>query len=349
MVQPRYKQYTNNDRKKKEERRSSGRKFGRGCTLILVLIVVVTGCAIVLQQMPMRTSTSGEYTRPDSRNNIGQYSLARWFLHDAHANQFATDLAWYHRSKLSPAQRVSELDAEGFRPFLFLDEKDTGINILDAWDDPVSKADPFMMALLQTRGTGAGFISRRSLTNTNIFGDTWMDVDEEQISVNPQEDTSLHAQFLPVTPQFIEEYVCYLAQVWETAAADYIELYQRPPGNLEDLLNGVGLAPNPDCVWPFEERDRSGVNFEGGVIDGNIIFWRVTLIGGATRGQARYWDQYTTYDDPDTPINIITQSMTSTVVDPGLVKGPVRVLLDLDTVKALLDSVRPVEEEEASD
>lgn len=343
MAQPRFRKYAPTGRKpnaqipKSRTRRAGG--FWRFLSALLILVFLVLIAAIIAFVTPVKDSVSGDYSPPTSRTDSGRYTRARWLLQDAHAAQLGVDLAWYHRSRLSPAQSTMDLDSAGFRPFFFLDESDQPLEILGASQDADSNAKPFLLAILSPQGTSGAYMSRRSALYTNMLDRSWTRASEETKIVNPQADTSLHGQFLPVAPQSAEEYVCYLAHVWETAVASYAAMYQKPPSSLDELLDGLGLEPNPACVWPLERRTK--VSVEGGLIDGKIVYWQVTLPGGVPRGQARYYDSYTSYDDPDTPANIITREGSSEVVNPILIQGTRRVMFNLEILRERLGTDEP--------
>lgn len=350
MAQPRFRQYTGvSSDARKIDKSAVARGIRRGFITILVLAIIAIGSYAAVQKVPVKSSLDGAYTPPASRDRIVNFSRSRWFLQNAHEDQMAVNLAWYHSTTLDIPTSVGKLDRNGFRPFLFIDEKDKELPILDISVDPASNPAPFLIAISRPSGTSAGFISRKTDMSTNILGDTWNDFTEKRILINSDSDTSIHGQFLPENPELPEQYVSYLAQVWETAAASYIALYQRPPDNLDDLLDGIGLRPNPACVWPFEEHQRINAACEGGLIEGKIIYWTVTMPGGDTRGQARYWDQYTSYDDAGTPDSIITREVTSPVVDPRFVPGSREVMFNLNIMKNLLDEAHAtiVETEQA--
>jgi len=354
MAQPRFRRFAFLDQKAKEikklepspPQRVVGSAYHRGCITALVILLLLIVAYAGLRRIDFGLSMPSSYEPPMSRAKIGTYSESRRYLQMAHEGLLATSLAWFHRSRLSPADGVAQLDATGFLPFLFDNEKGERVPILDASVDYTSRTEPFLLAIVLPQGPTGGFVTRRNELRTNIFGESWPEPGEETILVNPRETTSIHAQFLPASPQFAEEYVCFLAHWWESAASSYIKLYQRPPDDLESLMDGLGLVPNPACVWPFDPEARPNVDCECGVIDAKIVYWQVTLAGGATRGQARYWDQYTSFDDPDTPESIVTAQVSSPVVDPGLVRGSRQVMFSLSIVKSLLDSVRPPEVEE---
>ncbi len=343
MRQPRFRKYTIEPRAKREG--SSTRPgFRRGVVVTLVVILAGILGFSALKFIPVKTTNSGEYAQPQSVSQIEPYSRARWFLHNAQGDVLATSLAWFHNVNQTPARSVAELNAGGFMPFNFVNEAGGQVPVLDIGVEETDDAFLFQLTMLQ--GTSAGFTSRRSYQNINLFGDSWLGGEDEISIVNPQDDTSIHAQFIEDSSGFGEKYVSFLGQLWEVAAAGYIELYQRPPGSIDDLMTGLGLVPNPDCVWPFDEEVNLDVGVEGGMIDGKILYWRVILEDGGRRGMARYWDQYTTYDDPDTPVNIVTATQASPVVDPALIEGTFRVMFTDETLKVLLESVRPQPVEE---
>jgi hypothetical protein len=340
MPQPRFRQYTSLAH---EQRKKGGVAPGcrRAFLLVIVVFVLLVLAAVLVGITPVRNSLKGEYSPPSNRESIAPYSQSGWFLADAHASQLASDLAWYHRIKGRPAESVSDLDTVGLRPFLFLNEKNLPVQVMDSGADIISIKDAFLLAILPNEETSGGYLVRRSAESANIFGKTWTEPTEERVSVNPQSLTSVHAQFLPNEAGFDAEYMCFLTEVWENAVASYVMLYQKPPSSLDNLLDGLGLVPNPDCMWPFDPERPLSVSCEGGLIDGKIVYWQVILPGVGTKGQARYWDSYTAYDDPDTPEKIVTATATSTVVDPGLIDGQRRVMFTPDLVRAKLESVRP--------
>ena len=333
MIQPRFKKYIGSELKKPDAKNPSSRK---GCktvvtTILVILILGVVAAGLALKA-PIKNSLSGTYVAPASRTDIKAFSRARWSLLDAQAAQLGTDLAWYHRSKTSPAVSVGELDKAGFRPFQFIDEAGNAVEILDT--GPIKA--PFGFALLAPEGTIGGYLRRGSMENKSILGRTWLETQEDKVRIDPLMVTKLHGQFLPDTPQFAEEYVCFLADVWDSAVGRFVAIYHKPPASFAELLDGLGLKANPTCAWPLDGKTGS-LAIEGGIIDGNIIYWTVTLAGGATRGQARYYDTYsTTWDDPATPANITARTGSSPVVDPGLIEGQRVVMFNLGVLKNLL-------------
>jgi hypothetical protein len=343
MPLPRFKQYTNLNDKPKPKKKPVLVAIKRFLLFIIAILVILACASIIARKVPIRNSLMGDYKPPVERTEIPPFSLARWNLQGVHADELSVNLAWYHRVKLSPALSMSELEMSGFRPFLFIDENGELVPVLDAGIDPKVNPAHFLLALVTQQGTSAGFISRKSIEQISLVGRRWPEATDEAIMVNPQERTSIHGQFLPESPQFAEEYACFCAQLWESAASDYATIYEKPPDSLDSMLDGIGLIPNPKNVWPLDEGRLHGVDLECGVIDGKIIYWQVTFAGGATRGQARYWDQYTSFDDPETPENIITPSITSAVVDPGLISGSRNIMLNLDILKGLLDQAEPDE------
>jgi hypothetical protein len=315
----------------------------QGCRRTVVSLLVLAILAIVLvglaMKAPIKNSLSGVYSPPASFSDIPPYSRARWLLHDAHAAQLATDIAWYNRSKLAPPKTADELDSAGFRPFVFHEPGGAIIQVTE----PGAIQSPFGLAIVSPEGTASGYMTRRSVQNTSLAGQKSVEVKDETVIVDPKTDTSLHGQFLPDSPTFAEEYACFLADAWDAAVARFVAIYHRPPTSLGELLDGVGLEPNPDSVWPLS--GSPGVRCEGGIIDGKIAYWTVTLSGGATRGQARYYDTYdTSYDDSATPENITTSSGSSPVADPGLIEGHREVMFSLSMIKDLIESAKPEEE-----
>ena len=212
--------------------------------------------------------------------------------------------------------------------------------VLDATDAAGARSELFLLAILPSEGTTSGYLERHSIEFSNVLGRSRTESSENSITVNPQTDTSVHGQFLPDSPRFAEEYMCFLAAVWQSAVSGYVALHQRPPGDLDDLLDGLGLAPNPDCAWPFAPRQRLGAAVEGGLIDGKILYWQITLASGARRGQARYWDAYTSFDDPDTPENVMTRTGPSPVADPSQIEGSRRVMFSAEILRGLLEASR---------
>ncbi len=312
--------------------------------ILFIAIVMLAGSGWVLMRIiPKRNSIQGEYTPPLSRTDIVECSQARWILQDTHSEQLGVYLGWYYRKFLMVAKSPDELDQSGFRPFIFNDEAGEEVKILPSGDDFEANNDLFLFMLIPPEGTTGGFISKRTLEQSNFAGQVSHEVSNETVYVNSEDKTSIHAQFLPQTPEFQEEYICFLAQAWEYAVSGYVALYQHPPENLDDLLDGIGLEANPDCEWPFGARERIRAKVEGGIINGKIIYWQLTLMDGSRYGQARYWDHYTIYDDPDTPVNIITDHNNSPVVDPSEIRGTRQVMFNLDIMKNLLEEARAAE------
>lgn len=341
MAEPRFRQYTNLSRNKKEKKSVSFvAMFKKGLILVISLALIFVAGWVLIRIVPRVNSTHGKYTPPQSRGQIEPFSQARWILNDTHSEILKVCLAWCHNATLSPAADVSRLDESGLRPFLFCDEKAGLVNIYASMDETSEITDDFFFVFVAPEGVAGGFNSIRTLKQTNLAGQESLKQSLEIVSVNPEDITSIHGQFLSQDPEFQEVYACFLAHVWETAASGFVTLYQRPPENLAGLLDGIGVVPNPDCAWPFEPRERIGVNVEGGLIDGKIVYWQVTMLNGQKYGQARYWDQYTSYDDPDTPVNIITRDNNSPVVRPDEIQGARQVLFTWDTVKNLLDEAR---------
>jgi hypothetical protein len=344
MAEPRFRKYADPGAPTAQMRKNI---LKRGCRrtflsllVIVVLVVVLGGLAL---KAPVRNSLVGEYVPPASFTDIKPYSRARWLLHDAHSAQLATDIAWFNRSRLSPPKIAAELDAAGFRLFMF---HEPGGGIIQV-TEPGAIQSPFGLAIVSPEGTASGYMTRRSSRDSSLLGQTSIQSDDETIIVDPKSDTSLHGQFLPDSPTFAEEYVCFLADAWDVAVARFVAIYHKPPSSLEQLLDGLGLEPNPDCVWPLS--GGGGVRCEGGIIDGKIAYWTVTLAGGATRGQARYYDTFdTSYDDPATPENVTTRSGSSPVADPGLIDGHREVMFSLSIMRDLLDSAKTREESSGS-
>ncbi|MCX6645916.1 MAG: hypothetical protein NTY09_06130 [bacterium] len=338
MAQPRFKQYTNLSRDPKEKKKIPVLQIlKKGLILVVSLALIFAAGWVLIRIVPRSNSNRGEYIPPDAISEIKPYSQARWIMQDTHSRQLTVDLAWYCIVNLSSATSVAQLDQSGFRPFIFANESGEPVEILDSGQDIKGNISPFLFALVPPEGTTGSFISRRTLEKVNWAGQASHEPSEERIYINPDEVTSIFGQSLPQPPDLQEQYVCFLAQVWESAVSGYITLYQHPPESLEGMLDGIGLKMNPDNAWPFGSRGRMRVNVEGGLIDNKIVYWQVTLLDGSKHGQARYWDHYTSYDDPDTPENIITRDNNSPVVSPDEIQGTRQVLFSLDIFKNLLD------------
>jgi hypothetical protein len=305
---------------------------------LLVFVVLAGVMGVLAWKAPISNSVTGAYVPPTSIGEIKPFSRARWFLHDAHAGQLAVDLAWFQYAKQSPARSVDDLDAAGFRPFVFVDEKGAAVEV--AAGSPLQVS--FGLGIISLAGTAGGYVSRRSMQDKNVLGKYWTESENLTIRVDPMADTSLYRQFLPDNPQFAGQYVCFLADVWDAAVARFVAIYHRPPNSFQDLLNGVGLKPNPKCVWPLD-GGGGGFGCEGGIIDGKIAYWKVTL-NGRTHGQARYYDTYnSSYDDPATPASITTSSGSSPVADPDQIQGQRVIMFSLSIIRDMLRSVRPSE------
>ncbi len=344
MAQPRFRQYTRLAHTPKERKPLFGPGCRRGFLGVLVVFALLLLVALLVIVTPVRNSLGGEYKTISSLESVEPYSRARWMLADGHTAQLSAGLGWFQKSRGESALNTTELDSAGFRPFIFFDEQNLPVVILDSSADPADFSEDFILAILQSSGVSSSFMSRRTREYGNVIGTNWPEQDEQII---PVEVTSVHAQFLPDRTMFSEEYMCYLSEVWESMVSSFVMIYQSPPSDLDDLLDGLGLVPNPDCVWPFDPEEELVVSCEGGLINGEIIYWQVTLLDSESRGQARYWDAYTSYNDPDTPEKIIAGTTSSTVVDPGMIEGQRHVLFSPEIVRNLLDSVRqPTPEEE---
>jgi hypothetical protein len=309
--------------------------IGRIIKRVIIGLLVFAILAIVLGSLalraPVKNSLMGTYTPPRGRADIGPYSSARWFLHDAHAAQLRVDLAWYQRVKGLPAKSVSQLDASGFRPFVFVDETGGVVDVQNA--GPVKT--PFGLAIVGAEGTSCGYVSRRSMQNESLLNKKWMEPQEETVKVDSKADTSIHGQFLSGSQSFADQYACFMADAWDAAVARYVAIYHKPPSSLNECLDGMGLKPNPSCVWPA--GIGGGVSCDGGVIDGKIVYWRVTLSDGSARGQARYYDTYNqSFDDPATPPNITTSSGSTPVADPADIGGRRDVIFTLGAMRDLI-------------
>lgn len=340
MLQERLKKFTDIDAKAKVERHVRRRIIGTSLrrTIVVLLVFLILGIVFagIAYKAPIRNSVIGDYTPPTSRDKMEPYSRARWFLHDAHTAELTVDLAWYNRSKAAPPQSIADLEKAGFCPFTFVDEKGSAIEILDSG----KVTGPFGIALTVADGNLGGFVSLRSMQDISLLNRRWLESKEETITIDPAKETSIYAQFLPDKPQLSEVYVCFLADVWDTAVSRYVAIYHKSPENINVLLDGVGLAANPNCVWPLDGR-TGGVTCEGGVIDGKIVYWRVTLANGGTHGQARYYDSYdASFDDPETPPNISTKDGLSPVADPDMIGGNHVVMFSPSIMKKLLDGAR---------
>jgi len=345
MAQPRFRQYTDINTKPKKERKPMGPAFKRAIVVILVLVVLGAAGYYGAKTVPVNSSLDGSYSPPEDISGIENFSEARWNLHSAHEKIVTSYLAWYHVSTRSPAASTLDLDLTGYRPFLLYDQASSPVIIHDSSTNLADISEPFVLGIAPVTGTTGGYITRKTMLKGNLLGEMTEFPEELTVQINPDSETSLYAQFLPEAPQFREEYMCFLAHLWGSAFEGYVGLYHHPPRDLEDLLRGVGLIPNPDCMWPFdlETYDELDVSVECGVIDSKIVYWQVTFAGGATRGQAYYWDRYIPYDDPETPEKIITGSITSPVVDPGLVAGTRNVMFTDLIIMDMLLAVKPVE------
>jgi hypothetical protein len=338
MAQPRFKQYTNLSREPKAKNKVPVlQTLKKGLILIVSLALIFAAGWVLLRIVPKSNSNRGKYNPPGAMSDIKPYSQARWIMQDAHSMELTVDLAWYYIAHLSSATNAAQLDQSGFRPFIFVSESGNPVEILESGQDLTGNLSPFLFAITLPQGTTNGFISRRTLEKVNFAGESTYETSDERINIIPDEETSIFAQALSQSPDLEEQYVCFLAQVWESAVSGYITLYQHPPESLEGMLDGIGLKINPDNVLPVSSRGRTRVNVEGGLIENKIVYWQVTLLDGSKHGQARYWDHYTSYDDPDTPENIITRDNNSPVVSPDEIQGTRQVMFSFDIYKNLLD------------
>lgn len=338
MPLPRFRQYANLTREPNKKEKIPVLQILKKILILAISIALLFAAGwVLIRIVPKSNSNRGEFVSPDSISEIGPYSQARWIMQDTHSKMLSVYLAWHCNVNLRSASSAGDLDQAGFRPFIFVDQAGETVDILDPDENIADNPIPFLLALTGSGGTTSSFISRRTLEQVNLAGQSSHEISDETINVIPDDLTSIYGQSLPEAPELQEQYVCFLAQVWESAVAGYITLYQRPPDNIGQLFEGTGLEPNPDCAWPFSSRERIRANVEGGLIDNKIVYWKVTLIDGRSHGQARYWDQYTGYDDPDTPINIITRDNNSPVVSPDEIQGTRLVMFSLNIFRNMLE------------
>ncbi len=338
MAKPRYMQYA---KAKRRDGKKSGFNLRKFFLTVFALVIIAASCWAFMKMLPVTTSVSRNDNPPGRIGEINDYSSARWLLQDAHGHQLAGSIAWYFRVYSYAAESVEDLTAAGMAPFLFSDGNNSDLRIYSSVNEGTNIASDFYLRILTPTRMDLGYESRRSLEESNIFGVSWIQNQDEVIQVSPNEETSLIGQYLNNESTPDDKFACYLAQIWEVAVGDYIQIYQRPPKDMDDLMTNLGFRINPECIWPLEED--SDVTCEGGLIDGKIVYWKITLSDGETRGQARYWDHFTTYNDPDIPENIMTESQNSPVVNPDEIGGSFNAIYTLEIMRALLT---PSEEEE---
>ena len=353
MVQPRYKAYT----------RLSGKKSGSGNPIVspqavqkffltLIALIIVGACVyFVLYRMPASSSLGKEYVAPASPSEITQYSGARWSLHDAHENILTACVAWYSLTNgggTGGGLTLKEMESAGFLPFKFIDPAGNPIQVLEGAPDFKHNDADYILAVGSDSGGNPIISSRKTFEVKSIMGVAGKKYEESVATLSPDEVTSVITQFQPDHSQFDVLYCGFLAQAWDQAVVGFSSTYHRPPTGLDDLLSGVGLEINGDCGWPFDPEAEVKSGIDGGVIDGNIVYWQVNYADGTTGGQARYWDLNTSFDDPSTPENIVAGSVISPVLSPSQITGTFNVMFSLDIFRdALLALNPPPEPEEA--
>ena len=336
VSQARFKKYTADESQPVEVKKARNSKPAKIIFNIFTILLFTGVFVFIIWLAPARSTISGNYTPPSSLNEIQKMSKARWFLHNGQAEILKDCLSWYQVSTGESCDSPEKLASRGYCPFLFTDSEGNEVKILPAGEDLSKNTDNFIFAVESPTDNVSKFVSRKTAKWNNLFGRSRLEPEEEEMVCDPKGDTSVHAQFLPSSSGSYEKYICFLSQIWETSVTAYETLYQKPPSSLRDLLDGVGLKPNPNCKIP---ANTGGISCEGGIIDGKIVYWMVTLSDGTTRGQARYWDSLAgSYDDPNTPQNIVTESGSLPVVDPFLVKGKRDILF---TDKIIASLVKP--------
>jgi len=350
MAQPRYKVYTRLAKNKEREiaSRPVKKKMKQVFTSIFIILVVGAIGYYLLNTLPFKSSMSGEYTPPLSMSQITSYSRARWHVHSAHTEILTSCIAWYETMNPDGEVSLQNMEQMGFLPFRFMSHGGSPLKIVLGTLDTASEED-YLLVVGNPSGTETSVTSRRSLEMQSMLGKRSIEHEDVVVGIIPEEETRLIVQFQPEEPEFAELYAGFLAQVWDRALAGYVRTYNKPPADLDSLLAGIGLEMNPDCAWPFEEDEELDVDVEGGVIDGKIIYWLVRYEDETTGGQARYWDQYTQFDDPDTPQSIVAGSVNSTVIDPLIIEGEFDVMFNFEIYATKLFAVKPVEEDELED
>ena len=346
MVQPRYKTYT----------QLTGKKRGLGNPILepqavikffltLIALIIVAACVYyILYNMPASSSLEGEYVAPASQSEITEYSRARWSVHNAHENILTACVAWYSLTNgggTGGGLSLKEIESAGFLPFRFFDPEGKSVQVLEGTPDFTNNDADYILAVGSDSGGNPVISSRKTYEVKSIMRVTGKKYEDSVTTLNPDKVTSVITQFQPDDSQFDVLYSGFLAQVWDLAVVGFASTYNRPPTGLDDLLRGVGLEINADCGWPFDPEEEIKAGFDGGVIDGNIVYWRVTYEDGSTGGQARYWDLNTSYDDPGTPENIVAGSVISPVVKPSQLTGTFNVMFSLDIFRDALFALNP--------
>ena len=346
MVQPRYKAYT----------RLTGKKPGSGNPILspqavlrffltlIALIIVAAGVYYILYNMPASSSLETEYVAPASPSEITQYSRARWSVHNAHENILKACVAWYSLTNgggTGGGLTLKEMESAGFLPFKFIDPEGQPVQVLEGTPDFTHNDADYILAVGSDSGGNPVISSRKTYEVKSIMGVTGKKYEESVTTLNPDEVTSVITQFQPDNAQFDVLYSGFLAQAWDQAVVGFASTYHRPPTGLDDLLRGVGLEINGDCGWPFDPEEEIKADFDGGVIDGKIVYWQVTYEDGTTGGQARYWDLNTSYDDPGTPENIVAGSVISPVLNPSQIPGTFNVMFSLEIFRDALLALNP--------
>jgi len=332
---------------KRERSRTSAPSNVRKVLLTLLLLIIAAGAGYyLLKNLPVSSSLSGDYDVPTGVSEIEDYSRARWHLHDTHASVLSTCVAWYMKSTDSDSGDLSlaVLEQVGFLPFRLIRPTGEPVTVTQEMPGSGAESGDYIIVLGNYSKESTSIITRKTFEKSTVLGDGITSNIDDTLLVTSDDFTSFIRQFQPDEPSNVEIYAGFTAQLWDKALPGYIRTYNRPPSSLIDLMSGLGLVLNPDNVWPFEENIDFDAGSEGGIVDGEIVYWKVMNEDGTSGGQARYYDQYTPYDDPDTPNEILAGGRSSAVASPSDLDGEFDVMFSLQIYHDMLfELITPVE------
>ena len=345
MAQPRYMQYV---QKKSVEHddvtRVAARKIGKIILSGFAIVFVVCVLAVLALIIPVENSLSGEYTAPLAISEIEPYSKARWILHDTHRKELEASLGWFYNSVESFAISTAQLDEQGFRPFRFTDPENKPIPVIDARNSGQELTDQFNLIVSPDLGEHGGLLSRRTMRNTNIIGKSWSLTNDSEYDIDPKELLSEHDPLVKPDRTFSDKYAAFLCEIWETAAIGYSNLYRKPPSNLQEILGALGLTPNSTCMWPFDKANPFKASVEGGTIEGNYIYWQITLSDGTTYGRVWDWD-YFIPRKPNEEMERVKSNRISGIADLRDIKGDRKAIFTDEILRDMLLSAQTPEEQ----
>ncbi|HEX9746211.1 MAG TPA: hypothetical protein VGB30_12365 [bacterium] len=338
MAQPRYKQFTTvrNDKSSEELSAERKKKFSRGCLHTFVVLFLIAVFGFLAYVFPYKNSITGSYIAPDTINDIEEYSQGRWHLHDAQRKIVESCASWYFKINKKDVKDFSQLQDSGFGLFTFVDPSNVNISVYPEDLRVKSIEDEFFFKLTEIPDFQLGIISRRTSRSTNILGKSWTAPNDKEFGIDPEFLTKKHTQFISNTNDFSNMYAAYLCEIWESSATGYSMVYRKVPTSFGQVMSGLGMKTNPNCVWPFNQEDPLRASCECGTINDEYVYWKVVLSDGTSYGRAWRWDYYIT--DPD---KVGEQTAVSGIEQLENVSGQRNVLFSSRNMYEILMSAKP--------